>query len=120
MEYIITDNEDRMKMHYYAHSILGIPQTPIKLPNFPQDIWDSSDKYVIIQFIKEIEKLGKVKKPIESISWLNELISFTLKKGLEPNEFKKYSIFPNQYNCFRPIITISDLFYIYDLIKYMI
>ena len=113
MEYIIPNDQDRIKMHDYSHSILKTPKEAIELPGYSKDIWNSSDNYIIKLFISEIAKLNYVRKPIESVAWLNELILFTYNKGLKVSYLKNIPIFPNQNNDLKQFDSIFK-----DEIKY--
>ena len=117
MEYVIPENQERIKMHNYAHSILGIPSKAIELSGFSNDIWTKCDIIVMDLLIQKIEELGYVKSPVKSVSWLNDLISFLLEKGLKQNKLQDHSIFPNQKMYFMPFTEIYEDGIKYDEIK---
>ena len=106
MEYIIPNNQERIKMHEYSHLLLGTSHKAIKLPGFSNDMWSNCDMFVIHQFILKIQDTKRISKPIESVAWLSDLILFCMKKGMNVINIMEYSIFPNQNNTFMPFKSI--------------
>lgn len=98
MEYIIPNNQIRIKMHDYSLTILGKPNTTIELSGFSNNMWRSADNIIMNSFITTIERLGRIKNPVKSVEWLSDLFDFLLENGMPEYSFRSHRIFPNT-NC---------------------